>query len=109
MYDEKKTQIRRKVKPGNSKTLWDAFKIASDKEVIQIPNTMKLNNVTIHKDEIPETFANYFHEKIETLTSTCTIDPMIHNGSKILESTNENFMTEYNIMQIITTQKNKKL
>ena len=32
---------------------------------------------------------------------------MIHNGSKILESTNENFMTEYNIMQIITTQKIK--
>ena len=60
-----------KIKPGNSKTLWDAFKIASDKEIVQIPDSMKLNNKTIQKDEIPETFANYFNDKINNLTETC--------------------------------------
>ena len=33
MFEEQRQQIRRKIKPGNSKTLWDAFKIASDKEI----------------------------------------------------------------------------
>ena len=58
-----------KIKPGNSKTLWDASKIASDKEIVQIPDSMKLNNKTIQKDEIPETFANYFNDKINNLTA----------------------------------------
>ena len=52
----------------------DAFKIASDKEIIQIPNSMKLNNITIQKDEIPETFANDFNNKINNLTETCEIE-----------------------------------
>ena len=33
MYKERKQQIRRKIKPGNSKTLWDSVKIATDKEI----------------------------------------------------------------------------
>ena len=31
MYEERKQQIRRKIKPGNSQTLWDSVKIATDK------------------------------------------------------------------------------
>ena len=52
---------------------WLAIKIVSDKEIIQIPDSMKLNNITIQQDEIPETFANYFNDKINNLTETCKI------------------------------------
>ena len=41
MFDEHKKQIRRKIKPGNSKTLWDSVKIASDNEVPIIPETLQ--------------------------------------------------------------------
>ena len=34
LMDTKKQAIRRKIIPGNSKTLWDATKIAMDKECI---------------------------------------------------------------------------
>ena len=32
LYETKKSSVRQKIKPGNSKTLWDATKIAMDKE-----------------------------------------------------------------------------
>ena len=71
-----------KIKPGNSKTLWDSVKIVSDKEVNNIPEQMVLNNETIEKDEIPETFANYFQEKINNLAQTCNIDQNVSNITK---------------------------
>ena len=39
---------------------------------------MKLNNKTIQKDEIPETFANYFNDKINNLTETCKMKIKIY-------------------------------
>ena len=81
--------------------LWDSVKIASDKEIHQIPDQMNLNNERILKDEIPETFANYFQGKVNNLAQTCNIDQNVYNGETILHASNENFMTELNIMQIL--------
>ena len=88
IYQEQKEQIRRKIRPGNSKTLWEAFKIASDKEIIQIPNLMTLDDETFTKEKLPEAFAKYFNDKTENLATTCTIDQNIYNGVKILEEVN---------------------
>ena len=65
--EEQKQQILKKIKPGNSKTLWDSVKIASDKEVTIIPDQLLLNNLPIMKEERPEAFANFFKEKVENL------------------------------------------
>ena len=64
MFDEHKKQIRRKIKPGNSKTLWDSVKIASDNEVPIIPETLHLNEVPVMKEDRPEAFAKFFKEKV---------------------------------------------
>ena len=77
-----KPQKCTRIKPGNSKTLWEAFKIASDNEILQIPNTMKLNNTTIQKDNIPETFANYFNDQIKNLANTRNI--FLDNTTQLL-------------------------
>ena len=55
MYEEQRQQIRRKIKPGNSKTLWESVKIASDKEITIIPDQMHINN-----DERSESFAHTY-------------------------------------------------
>ena len=35
---------------------------------------MNLKNETIKKEEIPDTFAKYFNEKVEHLARTCNTD-----------------------------------
>ena len=107
IFEEQKQQVRRKIKPGNSKTLWESVKIASDKELITIPEQMHLNQIPVMKEDRSEAFANFFKEKVESLARSCTIEQNVYNGEKILNSTNENFMTEYNILQILKTLKIK--
>ena len=70
---------------------------------------MTLDNKIIPREELPENFANFFQGKVENLANTCNIDQNIYNGGKIIEATNENFMTELNILQILKTLKIKKL
>ena len=49
-FNSKKTcSVRRKIIPGNSKSLWDAVKLAKDVNNPKIPNHMLSNNI-----EIPE-------------------------------------------------------
>ena len=78
---------RGRIKPGS-------IKIASDKDLPPIPNQMIHNNETIEKEDIPQSFANYFQDKINKLAQTCNTDQNVFNGEKVLNSNNENFMTE---------------
>ena len=59
----KSNSIRKKIIPGNSKTLWDAVKIAKNVNIPTIPNNMTLNNNPIQNDDILNVFADFFHEK----------------------------------------------
>ena len=72
MLEERKQQIRRKLKPGNSKTTWDAVNIARDNETSQIPKKMHLQDEIINKEDQPESFANFFKTKIINLAYTCS-------------------------------------
>ena len=64
LYNTKRQSVRRKIVQGNSKTLWDATKIAMDKECTEIPDTI-IHGQDIHKgEEIPEAFAKYFKAKV---------------------------------------------
>ena len=40
LLDTKEQAVRRKIIPGNAKKLWDATKIAMDKECTEIPDTV---------------------------------------------------------------------
>ena len=75
IFEERKQQVRRKIKPGNSKTLWESVKIASDKEFIIIPEHMHLNQIPVMKEDRSEAFAKFFKEKVESLARSCTITP----------------------------------
>ena len=59
------------------------------------------------KENLPETFANFFKSKVETLARTCTTDDTVYNGARILEADEEFFMTELNILQILKNLKIK--
>ena len=56
---------------------------------------------------LPESFANFFMTKIDTLLSTCSVSDDVYNGNKILDAGNEFFMTERNILKILKNLKIK--
>ena len=71
--------------PGNSKTLWDATKIAMDKECINIPNTIHLGQNVYKNEDIPEAFAKFFKDKVDNITHSTAVDELVFNGTKIID------------------------
>ena len=72
-----KNKIRDKIKPGNSKSLWDAVKIAKNTNIPPLPQSMTLNDVTIDSANLPDAFANYFKEKVSNIVMEQTIDDSV--------------------------------
>ena len=66
-HGQKTMSIRRKILPGNSKSLWDAVKIAKNINIPTIPEKMYYENTMISKDLLPDTFADYFEKKFKPL------------------------------------------
>jgi hypothetical protein len=60
----KKNKIRRQIKPGNSKSLLDAGRIAKEQETAQIPNKMCLDHDIFEGEHIAEAFAKHFITKV---------------------------------------------
>ena len=107
LLDTKRKDVRKKIIPGNSKTLWDAAKIAMDKENIEIPDTVHYGQETYRGEDIPEAFAQYFKAKVNDITESTTIDDTVFNGTEQIQVHNEFFMDEIKIREIISTLKIK--
>ena len=107
LYNTKRQSVRRKIVQGNSKTLWDATKIAMDKECTEIPDTI-IHGQDIHKgEEIPEAFAKYFKAKVADIVDNTTIQDGVFNGTRQITAVNEFFMTDLRVLEIMSTLKIK--
>ena len=100
-------QVRQKILPGNSKTLWDVFKIAMDKECTNIPNIMHHGHDTFKGEEVPEVFSMFFKKKVSNIVQNATIDDNVFNGTGQINAENEFFMTELNIREVLSKLKIK--
>ena len=63
-FGQKKPRVRRGLVPSNSKTLWDAVRIAKDLNIETIPKTMLRDNVEIQSKKLPDSFAGFFNNKV---------------------------------------------
>ena len=103
-YDNiKKNSIQRSIIPGNSKSLWNAVKIAKNTNVSSIPISMYLNGQLISEQEIPDAFASFFYEKIKNIVTLTEIDQTVYNGTNKLHAANENFMSEMELIAAINS------
>ena len=66
---ERKNFIRRKIIPGNSKSLWNAVKAAKDIGTSNLPVAMKIAGRSISEHERSDCFAAFFVNKVETITN----------------------------------------
>ncbi len=101
--------IRRKVIPGNNKSLWDAVKIAKDIKPTPLPPILTRNETSYDRSVAPTAFSEYFKSKISVIEESMTINENMWNGKKIINSESFNFMTPERVEDCLKNLKSKKL
>ena len=103
----KRSSLRWSLIPGNSKSLWNAVNLAKDINPTQIPTSMYHNGRNILPNEISETFACFFDDKVKTIVESCKVDNDVYNGRSKVNSNDKNFMTRENVIKAIRSIKIK--
>ena len=99
--------VRRNMIPGNSKSLWDAVKIAKDLNIEPIPTNMYGEGELLTHADMPDHFASFFNKKVIDIMSATVIDNEIYNGEKKVESSDLMFMDKGAIKECILSLKVK--
>ena len=105
----KSNSVRKKIIPGNSKTLWDAVKIAKNINIPIIPNNMTLNDNPIQFADLPDVFADFFHEKVNKIVHDQHIADTVHNGHRKIWTVDHHFMSIEKILLAVKSLKQNKL
>ena len=64
-------------------------KAARDVSSNELPSTMYIRKSPINKESLPETFAKFFNDKIETISRGVNIDEGVYNGVKKVNPENK--------------------
>jgi hypothetical protein len=78
-YNKRKQNIRRKIIPGNSKSLWDAVKTAKDIELETIPDKIYYENIEINPENQAQAFADFFQTKVTKIVDETNVNPNVYN------------------------------
>ena len=89
---QKKKRVRKGVLPGNSKSLWDAVKIAKDLNVETIPKTMFRDNTEVQGLKLADSFASFFDHKVKSISENTIVSDTVYNGERKLEAENSMFI-----------------
>ena len=107
-YQKKKNSVRSKIIPNNTKSLWDAVRIAKDLNIQNLPDKMQApNGDYIGKDNLPEAFAEFFKNKVENILTETMIDDSIYNGRQKIIPDETCFMSKEDITECFKTLKLK--
>jgi len=89
--------------------LWKGVKSILNQAIVDIPDTLKVNNETLETNEsIADGFATYFDQKTKNIINECSMSDDVYNGESILNIFNENFMTAENLNVVYKSLKRKK-
>ena len=78
LKSQKRNNIRRKIVPGNSKSLWKAVNEAYDNGASTLPDCMTLDGKVIGEHERSDCFVNFFENKVKQITDETIIDPSVY-------------------------------
>ena len=108
-YSKKRINIRRKILPGNTKSLWNAVNAAHDNGCESIPDCMKLNGRLVGGHERAECFADYILNKVKQVTESTVVDPTVYNGTRKIDASSGMFMSMNDVEGCIKSIKIIKL
>ena len=79
-YSEKRSNVRKNLKPGNSKSLWKAVNMAKDIGSSSIPCKLTLGHITIREHGRSEYFASFSEDKVESIIEQVQVEQDVFNG-----------------------------
>ena len=82
---------------GNSRSLWSAVKIAKDTGTNDIPQNMSYNGVVVAGNEVAESFAQFFENKVSKIVNSSQIYQNVYNRRTKMFTVGSDFMTAINI------------
>ena len=103
----KTNSIRRQIIPGNTKSLWDAVKLAKDMDTPKLPTQMYNDNNLINEEDLPDMFADLFGDKVRDIVNGVQISNTVYNGKRKINIASENFMTAENVLLAVKSLKTK--
>ena len=59
---------------------------------------MFLNNNPINETNLPDKFASFFQNKVQTIVREQTINEIVYNGTQKMITENSNFMRENDVL-----------
>ena len=89
----KRNTIRRSLLPGNTKSLWNAIKLAKDINPNMIAESMTENGIDITPCDLSDTFAQFFDKKVKSIVETCRVENNVYNGLQKINGIESNLMT----------------
>ena len=104
----KTNKIRSKIVPGDNISLWSAVKIAKNQPANSIPVNLTCNNIPINACDTPNSFANYFRDKVISIKNEIEINDHVYNGKNKIIVCNRFFMNVQDIKDCILSLKPKK-
>ena len=90
---KKKINVRKGIRPGNSKSLWASVNLAKDIGSPEIPNNMTYGGVPVSGNKIADSFADFFDDKVKKLVESVQIEQNVFNGNQRPLMGDGDFMT----------------
>ena len=69
---------------------------------------MTINNLPIESKELPEVFADFFLNKVNSIVNQQHISDTVHNGHRKIWTVDHHFMSIDKIVEAVKSLKNKK-
>jgi hypothetical protein len=107
LQSTRKDKIRRHIQNGNSKTLWDAVKVARDENTSNVPRKILWDDKVFKDSEIAEAFSEYFEDKVEKIVQETGTKQDSYNGRRLFDEDDEDFMRPSDIMKVLKNLKIK--
>ena len=102
-----KNKVRKDILPGNTKSLWNAVKIAKDQNAEKLPNKLYKGGEEIEGKNACNEFAKFFDDKVKNIVETAMVDENIYNGVQKVQANNKMFMDEQSVRECILSLKIK--
>ena len=106
-HSNKSNKIRKKIVPGDNTSLWSAVKMAKNLPVNSIPNKCFYNNQPVNEHDLPNCFANFFRDKVQSIKDTLHVSENVYNGKNKLIVCDRFFMNENDIKECVMSLKRK--
>ena len=93
--------------PNNSKSLWEAVKIAKNLNIQNLPDKLSLHDRWTDNNHLPDTFANFFKSKVDDIVNESIVSDTVYNGRQKITPTSLNYMSIENVKDCMKSLKAK--